>query len=186
MKITKGNYGYLKSKKKRVITRTIVFFMISIAIYVTGYLTTHTKANILTVVAVLGMLPASKSAVEMILFLRQKEFSHEIIQKIIPAMESLPCAYELVLTSYDKNFPITAITVYANSVCGYSENEKCDSSAAEKHIGEILKQNKCKPTVKIFKELEPFMNRLQVLKGMENQTMEKDIEILEVIKAISI
>ncbi len=186
MKITKGNYGYLRAQKRKTIARTIGLFLISAAIFLIGYLTAHTKANLLTIIAVLGMLPASKSAVEMILFWRQKDCSDAIIQKTIPHMGELPCAYELVLTSYEKNFPITAITVYENSVYGYSENENCDSKAAEKHILEILKQNGWKPTIKIFKELEPFINRLDTLQGVENQTLEKDIEILGIIKAISI
>ncbi len=186
MKITKGNYGYLKSQKRKTIIKTIGLFSISGAIFLTGYLTAHTKANLLTVIAVLGMLPASKSAVEMILFLRQKECSYEGIQKIIPHMNRIPCAYELVLTSYEKNFPITAIAVMENSIYGYSEDDKCDIPAAEKHILEILKQNGLKPTIKIFKELEPFINRLDALQGTENQTVEKEIAILDVIKAIAI
>ncbi|MDD3205252.1 MAG: hypothetical protein PHS74_05895 [Lachnospiraceae bacterium] len=185
-KIEKGTFGYLNNQKKRMIIRTISLFAISLAIFIMGYLTTKTKANLLTIVAMLGMLPASKSAVEMILFLRQQSGSDEIYQKIEAHATDLAIAYELVLTSYDKNFPISAIVVKANTVCGYSEQENCDIAAAEKHIAAILKQNALKPTVKIFKEIEKFTNRMDALKDLESENSEKDMDILEVIKAISI
>lgn len=185
-KILKGDFGYLSYAKKKNILHTVVLFASALLVFLVGYLYNGTRLNLLTVAAMLGMLPASKSAVEMILYLRQSNCSREINEKIVPHAGNLPVAYELVLTSYDKNFPISAIAVMGNTVCGYSENEKCDANAAEKHIVEILKQNGYKPAVKIFKEVEKFNHRLDAMREMDSETPAKDLEILEVIKAISI
>ena len=57
-------------------------FGISLAIYLAGYLTVHSNKNLLTIVAVLGCLPASKSAVSMIMFLRAKGCSEALKAKI--------------------------------------------------------------------------------------------------------
>ena len=57
----KGSYLYLDTQKKYEIARTIIYFAISFAIFFAGYSLTGTKKNLLTIVAVLGMLPASKS-----------------------------------------------------------------------------------------------------------------------------
>lgn len=57
MKITKGMPGYIKDQKKKRILITILLFGISIAVFLTGYLTTHTRNNLLTIVAILGCLP---------------------------------------------------------------------------------------------------------------------------------
>ncbi|MDD2972969.1 MAG: hypothetical protein PHE02_12665 [Lachnospiraceae bacterium] len=185
-KIKKGTFGYLPYQKKKNIIQTILLFVLALLIYITGYISTGTRANLLTIVAMLGMLPASKSAVEMILFLRQKNCSREINDQIRTHEGDFPMAYELVLTSYDRNFPISSIAVQANTVCGYTENEHCDVAAAEKHISDILKQNGYKPAVKLFKELEKYNNRLDALKDLESDSADKDAEIMEVIKAISI
>lgn len=185
-KIRKGDFGYLPYAKKKNILYTAGLFAIALFIFLAGYIYNGTRMNMLTIVAMLGMLPASKSAVEMILYLRQANCSEEIHEKILPHTGKLPMAYELVLTSYDKNFPISAVAVYANTVCGYSENEKCDVNAAEKHMMDILKQNGQKPSVKIFRELEKFNHRLDTLQQLDSESSEKDLEILEVIKAISI
>ena len=59
-KIAKGQYGYMDKQRKRVIITTISYYAISLAIFAMGYITTGSKRNLLTIVAVLGLLPASK------------------------------------------------------------------------------------------------------------------------------
>ena len=76
-KIQKGCFGYLSYKKKFSTIMTIGMFALSLAIYLMGYITTKSNANLLTVVAVLGCLPASKSAVSMIMYLKAKGASKE-------------------------------------------------------------------------------------------------------------
>lgn len=59
-KVEKGKPGYLNYKKKAEILRTVIYFAIVAAIFLLGYTQTHTRLNLMTVVAVLGCLPASK------------------------------------------------------------------------------------------------------------------------------
>ena len=67
MKIKKGDAGYIRSRKKLVIIRTALLFGIVIALLGLGIWQTGDRMNLLTIVAVLGCLPASKSLVEVIL-----------------------------------------------------------------------------------------------------------------------
>ena len=69
-KYKQGEYEYYNWKRNSEIIKTIIYFAISLALLAAGYLTTGTKANLLTVGAVLGMLPASKSMVGMIMYVR--------------------------------------------------------------------------------------------------------------------
>ena len=66
MRAVKGTFGYLEKKKRNAILWTILCFGISLAVFLAGYLTTGTRKNLLTVVAVLGCLPACKSIVNLI------------------------------------------------------------------------------------------------------------------------
>ena len=68
----KGEDTYLSQRKKQEILKTIIMFGISAAVFLMGCLSTGSKNNLLTIVAVLGCLPASKSAVSMIMNLRVK------------------------------------------------------------------------------------------------------------------
>lgn len=65
-KVEKGLPGYLDYKKKVEIIRTVIYFGIVAAIFFLGYFQTDTRLNLLTVVAVLGCLPASKALVGVI------------------------------------------------------------------------------------------------------------------------
>ena len=65
-KIQKGKPGYLNYKRKVEILRTVIYFVIVLAIFALGYWQTHTRLNLLTVVAILGCLPASKALVGVI------------------------------------------------------------------------------------------------------------------------
>lgn len=52
-KIQKGKPGYLNYKRKVEILRTVIYFAIVLAIFALGYWQTHTRLNLLTVVAIL-------------------------------------------------------------------------------------------------------------------------------------
>ena len=60
MKIEKGKPGYLKAQRDKLLIQTLIEFGIVIALLVIGYVQTGTKLNLLTLVAILGCLPASK------------------------------------------------------------------------------------------------------------------------------
>ena len=66
-KVLKGNPGYLDYKKKAEILRTVIYFALVAAVFFLGYSQAHTKKNLLTIVAILGCLPASKALVGVIL-----------------------------------------------------------------------------------------------------------------------
>ncbi len=194
MKIRKGEYGYIAYRRRQVIIRTIIYFVISLALFVIGFLVTGTKANILTIAAVLGMLPSSKSMVEAIMFIKAKESSHEDYEKIAAIAQGSTMAYELFLTAYSKNFPLSAVTVCDNQVSAYTEHKDCDLPAAQKHIKDILGQNGIASEVLIYTDLEQFINLLQQNKRKENTLDEVEvpvsekvqIEIINIIKAISL
>lgn len=63
----KGNKYYLDTQKKYEVFRTCIYFGICLVILAIGWIYTGNKLNLLTVIAVNGCLPASKSAVQMIM-----------------------------------------------------------------------------------------------------------------------
>ena len=81
----KGEMNYINTQKKYEIIRTILYFSVSLILFIAGYVTTKTKLNVLTIVAILGCLPASKSAVNMIMFLKYKSRFFQKIDLLIGA-----------------------------------------------------------------------------------------------------
>ncbi len=182
----KGCRNYIKTQKKYEILRTVLYFGISLSLFIAGYVATKERINLLTVVAILGCLPASKSAVGMIMYLRFQGCSQEHADKIEAHIGDLQGLFDMVFTSYDKNYVVAHITVKGNTICGYTQAEKFDEQAFYKHINDILKADNFKETsVKIFKELDKYTNRLEQLKDL--QTEEENTEgILNTLKSVSL
>ena len=61
----RGTCGYLRTQKIYEILRTVLYFAISLSLFIAGWVSTGSRENLLTIVAVLGCLPACKSLVEM-------------------------------------------------------------------------------------------------------------------------
>lgn len=163
MKIEKGSYGYVDNHKKRQLIKTLIFFAIPLSIILVGFVTTKTKMNYFTVIGVVGCLPACKEMVNVLMFWKRKSLKQEFYEQVQPHMQGMEALYELNFTSYDKNMPIDCMAVCGSCAVGYSSKKDLDTAFAEKHVKDILKGNGYRQNVKIFKELKPFLERLDAL-----------------------
>ncbi len=185
-KVKKGEYGYLANQRKLEIAKTAVLFCLSLAVYLSGYITTGSNKNLLTIVAVLGCLPASRSAVGMIMFLRAKDCSEELHRRIRPHAEGLPQLYDVVLTSYDATFELVHMVFKGNTLIGLTVNPKCKTDACEKHLKEMLAKDAIKDVrVKIFQDTPKYLNRLDQLKELDVEETQTDA-VFSLVRAISI
>lgn len=170
-KVQKGMFGYLSYKKKMSTLVTFGMFALSLAIFVMGYVTTKTNANLLTVVAVLGCLPASKSAVSMIMYLKAKGCSEEDKTAIEGAIGSLDGYYDLYFTGYSKNFPTDHLVVTKNAIIAYSADKKITEKDFNEHMKDILNKERIHDiTVKLFTDRAKYVNRLKELNQSEADT----------------
>lgn len=164
IQIPKGNFGYIKRKHILEVVKTIVYFAVSLSLYAAGVIATKSNKNLLTIVAVLGCLPASKSMVSMIMFLRFKGCSLAVHEKLEHNYQNLYILYDMVFTSYDKNFEIDHMAVNNKIIYAYSEKEKLDEKAFENHLTNMLTQNGLKNiTVKLFRNISQYQKCLEKL-----------------------
>ncbi len=164
IQIPKGCFGYIKRKHILEIIKTVLYFAVSLSLYIAGVKATGSNKNLLTIVAVLGCLPASKSAVSMIMFLRFKGCSYAVYDNLKHDYKNLYLLYDMIFTSYDKNYEIDQMAVSDKVICAYSEKKTLDERACEKHLSDMLVQNGFKNiTVKIFKDISKYQKRLEQL-----------------------
>ena len=162
-----GKKDYLNSQKKYEIIRTAVYFAISLSLFAAGWITTGERTNLLTIVAILGCLPASKSLVGMIMYLRFKSLSVEDAKKIDLYSEGQLCLYDMVFTSREKTYPVMHITVCGNTIAGYMPNKKLSDADCAKHLEVCLKvDNFTGVTIKIFHDLDKYAERVKQLKDL--------------------
>lgn len=167
-RIPKGNYGYIEYQKKASVIRTVLFFALSLAVYGLGIYSTGSNKNLLTIVAVLGLLPSCKSAVNAVMFLRASGCSQTAEEKISLYDDKLTGFYDMYFTSYQKNFPISHMVLKGNVICAYTESEKCDIRAGEAHLEHLLKQEGYKNmSIKIFDNLDKYVDRLSQLLDLD-------------------
>ena len=187
-RIGKGEYGYIAYQRKVVIIRTVIFFTISIAIFITGYAVTGTRKNLFTIVAVLSCLPACKSLVNLIMFAKAKGCSEEAHKEIEGIADSLNDVYDLYMTSYDKNYAVSHIVVCGNNVTGYANDMDPDKVRdCEKHIKEHLSiDGFTDVTVKMFTDIHKYTDRLKQLKELDGKGDYDSRAVINTLMAISL
>lgn len=174
MKAKKGDFGYIHREKIKRLLTTLILFAIPLAAFVGGVLVTKTKNNIITVIALVGCLPACRSLVSTIMMWMQKPMDSAAYEKIRSHAGNLVMAYEMYLTTYEKSTFVESFAVCGNKVVGYSSRIEGSPQFVEQHVKKILKQNGYKTDVKVMTELKLYLERLDYLNEHQEE-LEKDI-----------
>lgn len=164
-KVTKGNPGYVRYEQKKRTIITIIMFGISLLIFFTGLIRTGTRKNWFTLIAILGVLPAAKCAVNMIMILMQRPAEKEIVELTREKAGELITSFEMTVTAYEGSMPLDALVVCGNQVACYSSRGKKENfGMMEKHMMTILRDNGCHSVkVKIFNEKKHYLERVEQL-----------------------
>lgn len=169
-KVKKGNYGYISYEKKRRLLVTLILFVIPLAILISGIIYHGTKENILTIVAIVGCLPACKSTVGLIMIMMQKPMKKEVYTQAEKAKGDLTGGYELVVTGYEHTIPVNAFIVCGTELVCYTPDEKADTAYLEKHISKIMAANAVHDIhVKVMKSLKQYLQRVDGIRKSQDQ-----------------
>ena len=209
-KVSKGAYGYLARRRKTETIKTILYFLIPLALFAAGILTTGTRRNLLTIVAVLGILPASKNAVLLIMYLKSHGISaadHTIITSTINKDETgvkdaLILLEDMVFTTREVTYEVPAIILYGGSMLGYlspQQQKKVKEQQAagkgdmqkllqdlEKHLETTMKKENLSVNAKIYEGIEPFTKRILEIKPLEHADRSKSEAAARVLADISL
>lgn len=184
----KGTYGYIK--RGRIIFGAVTFGLLAavLGMYFGALRYFGTNKNVFTILAALSCIGVGKFAVDLIMFCRAGGCSESAREEIELHKGRLAGAYDLFMTSYDKNFAISHAVCAGKSVCALTEAEKCDVRSGEMHIRTMLENDGFKGyTVKIFKNLDTYTERLDALNRLDDSKEKKSIEgVINLLKSISL
>lgn len=186
MKIQRNDKGYLESKRKSEIIKTMIYFAVPVALLIAGIMATKTKMNLLTIVAVLGMLPASRSLVTTIMYIKSKGISDEDYEQISELSQPLTGSFDNVFTTYEKTYEVPSVVVRSGNVCGYVAKEYKTLEPLEKHLSTCIKKEGYSVNVKIFETIDAYKTRLISINKLEETEQEKDLAILQILHEISL
>ena len=182
----KGSYEHAKYKRTVDIIITIFLFLLSLGLFVIGYVATGSKKNLLTIVAVLGLLPACKMVGDVIMCFRVKPVEESVREGIDASIGKLYGLYHMYFTSYDKNFPIDHLVITSNSVIGLCSNPKFDEKLFITHLRDYMRKDGIKDiTIKIFDDYNKYLNRLSEINNLDDETTTVNIGVRNLILNIT-
>lgn len=164
----KGTYEYADYKKKVDIAVMLFLFALALGLYIIGRVATGSNRNILTIVAVLGLLPACKMVVDVIMCFRVKSCEQELKSRIDASVGKLYGMYNMYFTSYNKNYLIAHLVLSGNSVIGLCTDKGFDEKSFKEHLGELLIKEGIKDVmIKVFTDDKRYITRLTELNEAE-------------------
>lgn len=167
-KYNKGDYEYASYDKKKTGIITFILFILPIGLYITGYVTTGSNKNLLTVVAILGMLPASRSLVSFIMKMKVKTAEPALRDIINENIGETTGLYNIYLTSYDVNFYFEHMIILSNSLICLSKSGKFDNKKFNEHLEKHMKLDGIKDVmIKVFSDENAYVRRLKEINDSE-------------------
>ncbi|MDD3253913.1 MAG: O-linked GlcNAc transferase-like protein [Lachnospiraceae bacterium] len=170
MKIKKGQYGYRNQNRKQRFLITAVLAAAIVIQLLARYFTANPSAkNILTVMAILTVLPMANMASPLLASWKYRTPPQAFYERVRPYEERCRIIYDLVVTTKEFILPIDAAVVHPNGVCAYctSKSPKLNTAKAEKAIQELFRANKVELGVKLILDEHSFLRRLDNLKPMQ-------------------
>jgi hypothetical protein len=174
VKINKGSYGYIENNKKIFIIKALSGLGIILATFVTGLILTKSRLNWFTFAAVMLALPVGRIIVNMIMTLPHQSMDQEAYNKIKVKENGITILYDLVITSYEMAMQIDSVAIKGNTLCALSTDQKLSEEKAEKYIKNILANNGCHASIKIYKDMDSYLTRIDEIRNNFNTNEKSD------------
>ena len=181
----KGTYGYIRKQLTFEIVKTVIMFAMAFGLFFIGYFTLHTKKSLWSVLAVLALLPSSRSLVGVIMLARFSSLSPEEFNRYSNVLGNIPKLYENILTTKDTSYFLPVICCASGCVTAYSP--KGAEKDIREHLESVMNAAGHKMNVKVFTDEEAFLKRAA---QMKEKLSDSDIAaagpVLTTIKAVSL
>ncbi len=165
MKIEKGEYGYRDSNRRIRLVITVILAAAVLAQLGARFFTDSQAAkNILTVMAILTVLPMANMASPLIASWRYRTPKEAFHKQMQPYESRMTILYDLIVTTKDHIIPLDAAAVHPNGIFGYCTSPKLKASQAEKEINDLLKDSRVPQTIRLIQDEHSFFRRLDSLK----------------------
>lgn len=168
-RVAKGKRGYTISHRKWQILKMSLYIVLALAVFILGLAVTKTTKNLLSIVAILGALPISKEMVGVIMSFKRKPMDQKVYEQIKNKAGSLEQIYELLFTAYEASYPVDAAVIEGRDVICYTTDASCDVVALQKHLAKMLNANDLKENVKVYKDINKFLDRVADLERREKE-----------------
>ncbi|MBO5278443.1 MAG: hypothetical protein J6B06_02995 [Lachnospiraceae bacterium] len=181
--VYKGQLEYIKKKKIQRAIICLISYLIIAAIFLTGYLTTGSRENILTLMAILGSLPAAKFTVSFFMLLPYRSQTREVYEEVQRLSGEAILYTDILISTEKKILPTDFVVIRDGNLCGYASHPKYDTAYAQDYLAGMYKRNGLKPNIKIFTDKNKFLKRVGELAAMptDEKQAAKDTRTAELL-----
>lgn len=166
----KGCYGYRSTHRKRQIAIVLLFLAaIFLQLGARHFISWKELRNLLTISAILTVLPMANLASPLVASWKIKEMSEKLYNSCHPYEEKFPVLYDLIITSSDMILPIDAAVIHPSGVYLYCSDKGADAKKAEKFLNEMLTGWKLDGNARVMTEEKNFLKRLSTLKEVTEE-----------------
>ena len=167
-RISKGCRGYRNYRRKiQILEIALGAAMILGQLAARNFTDNEAAKNILTVLAVLMVLPVANVASPFLAAIRCQIPKDSFYQAVSPYEGRCRILYELIITSKEQIIPIDAAAVHPSGVYLCCTGAKLDKIKAETFLKEMFSAHGLGNHIKIFTDEESFKRRLKSLKPQE-------------------
>lgn len=164
-KLDKGQYGYRSSNRKmQVAIVAVCAVAILLQLAARNFTTTDGARNILTVMAILTVLPMANMASPMLAGWKYKDSPKELYERIQKHESDFCILYDLIITSKESIMPMAAVIVHPTGIYGYCTAQKIDVKKAERFLNDMLESHRLDGNAKVIKDEKTWFTRLENLK----------------------
>ncbi len=170
----KGTYGYVDYQKQKLLFKTLGEFLAVSFIFCGGYLICGTKNNICTVIAIVLVLPAVRSLVRYLMFVKAASPDKEQYGLLLGKTAGFPLLSDCITTCRSKNVYVRFAVVTDTMIYCYAKDCVLIAADFESGISEFIASCGDTVGVKLYTEFDLFLKRVAALHSVENK--EKKIE----------
>ena len=181
-KVFKGEVGYFRYRKKRLLIATISGFLLMFLFFFTGYLIYATARNLITILAVLVVLPTAKIYVQYMMLPWKNSGDKAFFDNIKEKYPCLDIYGEMLITGSEKRFEITYLAIDKNdNIVAFSMNQNSDEGLFKKAVVNFLNYYNFDAKVSLCTDISTFEKKLKKLSEDRQMPTEEQREHMELV-----
>lgn len=162
----KGTNGYIESRFRHLLIKTLIGFGIVAALFVIGLIAEDgNRNNFFTLAAILVVLPTAKIAVSLYMFGSHKKLSpKEEYEQLKALIDEKILASDMILTIGEKVYGIDFAVVTDTGICCFCHNQGLDVTSFCTGAQNFIRSCGYEVTVTVLKDFKKFKDRVKSLK----------------------
>ncbi len=168
----KGQFGYRNYHKNAELRKVSAGAVLILALlFARSLIADSTWKNILTITAVLSVLPVANWASPLIAAWRYKTMSEELYKNASSYEGKVRLLYDLIITSRDEVLPVDVAAIHSTGVFIYCTAKKVNKKNAEHYFMNMFLHHQLTLEVRLILDEKTFLN---ILSGLRPETDDKD------------